>query len=541
VLKPRNQEFPSSLNAGVEVGSTGAGGQVTLVAEQVRLAAGGQIRSTTYGSGKGGGITIRAQQVDLLGTSASGQLASGLFGNTAQSTGNGGSIRVEQANRVTIAQGATINVSNFETQFPNVPPGTGTAGTVDITAKTLQLREAGSIATATLDGGGGGIQLSAGQVQLQTGARIDSSTAGRGQAGQIELVANTTDLSQSTITTSTSNQGNAGQIRFTANQALLSQSQIASQSTAGGNAGTVTFWVSNLGLDQASVVSTEATAGGKAGDVAVRSQHVSLRNQSQITSRSRGTGNGGTIDVIADTLSLNNGSTLNAQTSSGNGRNIDLKLSTVVQLQNQSVLSAEAGGVGNGGNITLSAPFVIGLGNSDIVANAVQGRGGSIQITTQGIFGLKFRPDLTPDNDISASSQFGVNGSVQITTLAIDPTAGLLQLPVDIVDPTQQIAAGCAEIGENEFMITGRGGIEANPTHGVGGDRLWQDTRRLAQHSPVTPGPAAQAPTAPQVVPPLVEATAWYRNPVTGKVELVAPQALPPRPGHCAQATKLFP
>jgi large exoprotein involved in heme utilization and adhesion len=35
------------------------------------------------------------------------------------------------------------------------------------------------------------------------------------------------------------------------------------------------------------------------------------------------------------------------------------------------------------------------------------GQGGNIQITTQGIFRLKFRDQLTSDSDMIASSQFG--------------------------------------------------------------------------------------------------------------------------------------
>jgi large exoprotein involved in heme utilization and adhesion len=52
--------------------------------------------------------------------------------------------------------------------------------------------------------------------------------------------------------------------------------------------------------------------------------------------------------------------------------------------------------------------------DSDIIANAVKGKGGNIQINTQSIFGLKYRDQFTPNNDITASSQFGINGNVQV-------------------------------------------------------------------------------------------------------------------------------
>lgn len=102
-------------------------------------------------------------------------------------------------------------------------------------------------------------------------------------------------------------------------------------------------------------------------------------------------------------------------------------------MRRDSQISAESGGKGNGGNITINAPFIIGLENSDIIANAVQGNGGNINITTEGIFGLEFRDRLTPENDITASSKFGVNGMVQINNIGIDPSSGLVELPVNLV------------------------------------------------------------------------------------------------------------
>jgi len=64
--------------------------------------------------------------------------------------------------------------------------------------------------------------------------------------------------------------------------------------------------------------------------------------------------------------------------------------------------------------------------NSDITANAFQGNGGNINISTNTIFGLKFRSQLTPLSDITASSQFGLSGQVTINRLDIDPSKGLL-------------------------------------------------------------------------------------------------------------------
>jgi large exoprotein involved in heme utilization and adhesion len=132
-------------------------------------------------------------------------------------------------------------------------------------------------------------------------------------------------------------------------------------------------------------------------------------------------------------------------------------------MRNGSVISATAGGTGDGGNITINAPVIAGFENSDIIANAFQGNGGNIQITTQGIFGLEFRPQLTPENDITASSQFGVNGTVEINEFSLDPDTGIVELPAGLADTSDQIAQGCATDGDSSFVATDAVGFRLVP------------------------------------------------------------------------------
>ncbi|MHC5731332.1 MAG: filamentous hemagglutinin, partial [Nostoc sp.] len=123
------------------------------------------------------------------------------------------------------------------------------------------------------------------------------------------------------------------------------------------------------------------------------------------------------------------------------------------------------------------------------IANAFNGNGGNINITTQGIFGLKYRDRLTRESDITASSQFGVSGTVQVNTIGIDPNSGLVELPANVTDPSQQIATGCAGSEGSSFVATGRGGIPKNPTEQVTRDvydglplRTWADIRDISAY-----------------------------------------------------------
>ncbi|MTJ53013.1 S-layer family protein [Anabaena sp. UHCC 0253] len=121
--------------------------------------------------------------------------------------------------------------------------------------------------------------------------------------------------------------------------------------------------------------------------------------------------------------------------------------------------------------ININAPFIIGFAseNSDITANAFQGNGGKINITTNTIFGLKFRPQLTEFSDITASSQLGLSGQVTINRLDVDPSRGLISLPSDLVDASSQLAQGCSGAAKvarqlNRFSIVGKGGLPSNPS-----------------------------------------------------------------------------
>jgi large exoprotein involved in heme utilization and adhesion len=215
---------------------------------------------------------------------------------------------------------------------------------------------------------------------------------------------------------------------------------------------------------------------------------------------------------------LDNNGLLSASTKLGEGGNINLQVRNTLVLRNDSLISAEAGGRGNGGNIAIDTSAIVALENSDIVANAFQGNGGNILITANSIFGTAFRPQLTPESDITASSQFGVNGIVQINNPDVDPGGSLAQLPEDVTDPSQQIATGCSALQESSFVVTGRGGLPPNPSEQLDSTRTWSDVRDLSAFRSSENVVAESEPANPPVI---VEATGWMVN-EAGNVELVA-------------------
>ena len=275
---------------------------------------------------------------------------------------------------------------------------------------------------------------------------------------------------------------------------------------------------------------------GKSGNVTINAPRLSISDGAQVTVRNDGMGDAGSLRIMAGKIFLDNEGSANASTASGQGGNITLQVANSLQLSDRSQIAAEAEGTGNGGNLTINADTIVALENSDIIANAFAGAGGNITISTSGIFGTQFRPQLTPESDITASSQLGVSGRVNITTPDVDPGAAVVELSDNVVDPNQQIVSGCDAGESNSFTITGRGGLPDDPTQTILGMAVWQDWQDYTRESQenVRRGDTA-APRYrdrsrienymrqpnPSEQTRVVEATGWVKHP-NGAIELVA-------------------
>uniref|UniRef100_A0ACD5GMJ2 Filamentous hemagglutinin n=1 Tax=Desertifilum tharense IPPAS B-1220 TaxID=1781255 RepID=A0ACD5GMJ2_9CYAN len=460
----------------------GKGGDVTISARQAIVEDGGQIATQTDGSGVGGNLSLRVSE--------------SLFVN-----------------------GTPSAVFTLATSIATVSSGAGESGHVTVSAQQLQVLNGGTIGSSVFGLGDGG------DVQINVSDSIEVSGV------------NSLSLLPSSLSTSTIGWGNAGNLDITTAKLAVREGSLVSSSTGGvANAGNLTIraseWIEVSGVAPGSFLSSGLGSNalildpisraayrlpdvptGDAGGVSLIAPQLRVLDRAEVGVKNDGTGNAGNFEVHANTIILNNGGAITAETQSGNGGNLLLSVQERLQMRNNSRISVEAGGAGDGGNITIESPVILGWENSDITANAIQGNGGNIQVTAQGILGLQFRDRPTPGNDITASSEFGVSGTVRINTLDVEPSAGLVELPANPVDPTQQIVVGCADTRNNRFVVTGRGGVPENPSQRVILDRAWVDVRTLSSDR----APLAQSPSAPES---LVEAVGWYRNP-QGSIELV--------------------
>jgi len=218
-------------------------------------------------------------------------------------------------------------------------------------------------------------------------------------------------------------------------------------------------------------------------------------------------------------------------------------------MDNESLISANALNRAKGGNVTIDSTFIVatpptGPSGSDITANAGQAKGGAVNITTQGVYGIEFRPNLTPKNDITVTSEFGVNGTFQLITPTVDPTQSLTNLPTEIVDASRQIVQNCRAVRgeggeENKFIVTGRGGLPPSPNDMLQGESVvtnWatldSDIEKKNNNTPeaVTPSHPLRS--------QLVEAQGWVFNNkgqivLTASSPTVTPQSEWLNPAKC--------
>lgn len=536
--------------------TSGSQGSIQLQGRNISLTEGSFALIQNLGTQPSGGITVNAAGIlNISGGSSNGavgssiqieSLGNGQAGNTNISAAQlflqkGGQIvnqTFTQASggNVTVTVAGDMTVDGFMLNNPTLPSGIvistvgniGNAGDITIASKTLSILNGGAISASTVTPG-------------QTGKiRINA-------ADLIEIVGtNPATFLASSLVNNSLGAGNANDMVINTSRLSIRDSGVlGSLALATGSAGSVTVNASEsieirgrvAGLSQRSRIVSAAeivdpiiqailrlppVPSGNAGSIVINTPSLTIADQGTVTVRNDGPGVSGDVRINANSTFLNDQGSITATAQSGQGGNIVLQGQSLI-LRHGSVVSATAGEGGDGGNITVKAPIIGGFENSDIIANAVRGRGGNIQITTEGIFGLKFRSQLTPENDITASSDFGINGTVQVNNVGVDPNSGLIQLPADIIDPTQQIAATCAANQGSSFVVTGRGGVPINPTQDTRHDRTWNDVRDLS-HFPsmaINTKHNAEAMLQPTA---LMEATTWYRNSKTGKVEIVAAQ-----------------
>jgi filamentous hemagglutinin family protein len=522
-----------SLTNGARVDVSGGGIEIT--ARNLTVTNEAQLVASTKGQGNAGSVKITATG-DVFFDGRKNGFSSAVASTVEQgAVGNGGGIEITARN-LTVTNGAQLVASTF---------GQGNAGSVKITATGDVSFDGikdgfGSTVFSSVEqgaiGNGGGIEITARNLTVTNGAQLEASTKGQGNAGSVKITA-TGDISfdgrkdglssKALSSVGQGAMGKGGMIEITArNLTVTNGAQLVASTFGQGNAGSVKITATGDvsfdgikdGLGSTAFSSVEQGAVGNGGGIEITARNLTVTNEAKLEASTKGQGDAGNIGLNANLIVLNKGQILSISSSSTGG-NLNITTTGYLLLQNKSSITTDSRSIatnGNGGNITIDSPLIIAApGNNDISANAEKGKGGRVNITSQGLFGIQYRPtgsDFT--NDITASSTFGQSGTVNVNTPGTDPGKDSTELPKVTTDATNQISQVCsADNRQNKLTVTGRGGLPPNASDPLTSDVIWQDARAASSQ------PTASTTTNPVTLAP--PAVGWVFD-GKGKVTLVA-------------------
>jgi filamentous hemagglutinin family protein len=495
-----------------------------------------------FGMGDSGSISINADALSMSGTSAIGTFS---FGK-----GNAGDIILNIRNGVSL----TGSDQRFTTII-------------------------GSGVRFDGEGNSGNITIRSGWLSLSDGAIIRSTVEGRGDTGNISIYAdnsvsveNNSQYFTTQIRTAVEAGaiGNGGNIDIHARSLSLTGGGQLSAAVLGpvqdldlpggqGRGGNISVTTSDSviisgvgddGFFSGIFADIEPGATGRAGKIDIITNLFKINNGAGVEI-SNSQGQAGILSVNANYLTLNNGTIIadTAGIATSNGAKIDLTISDLLQIENESLISAKASDNAGGGDIVINTPLLLafpptGSNGSDIRATAFSGPGGKITINAQGVFGIQEREAISGNqtNDIDARSRFGQSGQVQINTTT-DPNQGLVELPATVIDPSTLVAQNpCRRASSSEFTRSGRGGLPPSLSQDLNGESTQVGLVEPTHLSAATPEPkSASKETSPLPLSSakIVPAQGWvYNN--KGEVVLVAynsavtgPQRLQSTPAGC--------
>ena len=425
----------------------------------------------------------------------------------------GGSIHV---------QGNTVKLSGDFVRLVSLTTNTSDGKDITINSRNLIVQDGAQVVTSTLDkGSGGNLIVNASESVELTGSYSSPGTTPASITSLFTATFSDGDAGNLTINTKRLRVQNGAEISAGAS-GITGDSRVRPSEGKGGNltvnASESLELIGTWAIDNSypSGLFASAIKYGNAGTINVTTGRLIIRDGAVISANVQiplntifsnditNTDTPGAINVTARSILLDNGQ-ITSNSESGQGGNIRLQVRDLLSMRHNSKISTNSGKLGtggDGGNITIDAPdglvFAAPLENSDITANAFFGSGGKITINADSIFGFvqrdradlvrllqtedpeKLDPKYLPTNDITAFSQQNpsLSGVVQINSPDVDPSKGLVELPVNTVDAQDKIVAGCnsvQRIARASFITTGRGGIASSPTDALISDAVLTD------------------------------------------------------------------
>ena len=461
---------------------------IKVEVNQLKLKEGSSISSRNYGIGKGGNIEIQAkQQISLSGQSSENYRLDGLLfqqyptiiNSTTFGSGKGGQVTIVTG--LLELEGGLIATASL---------GKGYAGNLMVDTNTAHFSHGGFISTnGMVEGQSGNIKFSVKDTLFITGKRsgfyimpngmvfennqsgIATLTLGTNQtsqAGDIIISANTIQIENEGLITA-SNLGKSttigGNILITTKNLFITQNGQINNSngifmgkefiSGRGQAGTIAIEAQNIsvvgidGENNQTGIFSETYSDGHGGNIEIQTHLLNLSQKGNLSVHSHTTGNAGEITVQANIITLTNGGNIFTSATNAAGGNIIITIPHLIYLQEGKITTSVGAGKGGGGDITIKSPVFIISEQGQIRANADEGHGGNIHIVAEHFI-------KSPDSLVSASSRLGIDGKIRIDSPDVDISGALLVLPATFIDVSGQLKPPCSaqrRLNKNSFVV----------------------------------------------------------------------------------------
>ena len=266
----------------VQAEARGQGGDVNIIAKNLLVQNGAKVSSNTKSKGKGGNLTVNAQDVQLIGRDEDGGTPSGLFAFAyPNSTGDAGKLTVS-TNELLVQDGAQVSANAFSK---------GNAGQLIIETNKLLVQNGAKVNVNHLgEGEGGELTINAEEILIRgnvtgrsTGIYAEASILG-GDGGNLTIETNKLLVQDGWVSTRTFGEGKGGDLTINAQDVqLIGESRdgffvsgLYTTTFSTGNAGNLTLSTNKLLVQDGAQVSTSTLGEGKGGDLSINAQDVQL-------------------------------------------------------------------------------------------------------------------------------------------------------------------------------------------------------------------------------------------------------------------------
>ncbi|MEG4075960.1 filamentous hemagglutinin N-terminal domain-containing protein [Microcoleus sp. Pol14C2] len=471
---------------------SGDAGSLRIDAGRLLVSDGAVVSATTFGSGKGGSLEIKAtDSVEVIGTSASGQFGSGLF-TSSQGSGDAGNLRIDTG-RLLVRDRARVSTGTI---------ASGKGGSLEIKAtdsvevigRSVDGQLASGLFTSSQGSGdAGNLSINTGRLLVRDGAQVQSGTVSEGNGGSLQIAA-----TDSVEVSGTSADGRFG-------------SGLSAQSQGSGDAGNLSINTGRLQVSDGAAVSTATRGSGKGGSLQITARDsIELMGNSAssqfdrgLFTSSEGSGDAGNLSINTGRLQVSDGAQVSTTTrDSGKGGSLQITARDSVEVIGISAdgrlvsgLLAQSYGSRDAGNLSINTGR-LQVSDGAVVSSATtgQGKGGSLQITARNsveVIGRsangQFRSGLSAESQGSGDAgNLSINtGRLQVsdgarvsTSSTREGTAGNINITArdtleanngTIATSAEQSSGGSINITAPNIRLSGNSDITSQVNSGAGG------------------------------------------------------------------------